>query len=57
MKSITPKRSSTLRSPRKEVVQIGPTMFVGVPMTGRHVSGVAREIGKTPQMRAFAKLV
>ena len=57
MKSVTPRRSSTIRSPKKEVIQIGPTMFVGVPMTGRRVPGVAREIGRTPQMRAFAKLV
>lgn len=57
MKSITSKRSSTLGSPKKEIVQIGPTMFVGVPMTGRRVSGVGREILKTPRMQAFARLV
>lgn len=57
MKSITSKRSSTLGSPKKEIIQIGPTMFVGAPMTGRRVSGVGREILKTPRMQAFARLV
>ncbi len=49
--------TSTVRAPRKEIVQVGPTMFVGIPMTGRRVSGVGKKISKTSQMRAFAKLV
>lgn len=54
---ISNKRSSTIGSPKKEIIQVGPTMFVGVPMTGRRVSGVGREIFKTPKMQAFGKLV
>lgn len=49
--------TSTVRAPRKEIVQVGPTMFVGIPMTGRRVFGVGKKISKTSQMRAFAKLV
>lgn len=54
---ISNKRSSTTGSPKKEIIQVGPTTFVGVPVAGRRVSGVGREILKTPKMQAFSKLV
>lgn len=49
--------TSTLRAPRKEIVQVGPTTFVGRPMTGRRVPSISNGIKRTPQMRAFMKLV